>query len=76
MKEFNMPSRRTVLVVFVLLSSAFLATSAVAQGAVQPKAGTAAAKVTAIRAETLIDGVAARARHNVLIVIKATRLKA
>jgi imidazolonepropionase-like amidohydrolase len=69
-----MPSRRAILVIFVLLSGVFAAT-AMAQGTGPAKGGPAAEKVIAIRAASLIDGTAARARHNVLIVIKGNKIE-
>ena len=70
-----MPSRKAVVaVVVVLLSSVLLVTASGAQAAGQPKGG-AAEKIVAIRAASLIDGVSAQARHNVLIVIKGNRIE-
>jgi imidazolonepropionase-like amidohydrolase len=69
-----MPSRRAILVIFVLLSGVFAAT-AMAQGTGPAKGGPAAEKVIAIRAANLIDGTAAQARHNVLIVIKGNKIE-
>jgi imidazolonepropionase-like amidohydrolase len=69
-----MPSRRAILVIFVLLSGVFAAT-AVAQGTGPAMGGAAAEKVIAIRAANLIDGTAAQARHNVLIVIKGNKIE-
>ena len=69
-----MPSRKANLVAVVLLSSAVFVTTAGAQGAAPPKGGATAEKVIAIRAASLIDGVAAQARHNVLIVIKGNKI--
>src|ERR1700761_2329474 len=68
-----MPSRRAILVIFIL-SSVFAAT-AMAQGTGPAKGGPAAEKVIAIRAANLIDGTAAQARHNVLIVIKGNKIE-
>jgi imidazolonepropionase-like amidohydrolase len=71
-----MLSRRPILaVVVVLLSSAVFMVSALAQGAGQPKSGPAAEQVIAIRADSLIDGVAAQARHNALIVVKGNKIE-
>jgi hypothetical protein len=47
----------------------------VAQGAAQPKSSPAAEQVIAIHADSLIDGVAAQARHNVLVVIKGNKIE-
>jgi imidazolonepropionase-like amidohydrolase len=69
-----MPSRRAILVIFVLLSGVF-AVTAMAQGTGPAKGGSAAEKVIAIRAASLIDGTAAQARHNVLIVIKGNKIE-
>jgi imidazolonepropionase-like amidohydrolase len=69
-----MPSRRAILVIFVLVSGVFAAT-AVAQGTGPAKGSPAAEKVIAIRAANLIDGTAAQARHNVLIVIKGNKIE-
>ena len=69
------PSQRPVLaVVVVLLSSVVFVASALAQGAGQPKSP-AAERVVAIRAASLIDGVAEQVRHNVLIVIKGNKIE-
>ncbi len=59
---------------FVLLSAIaaiVLASTVQAQKAAQP----AADKITAIRAATLIDGLANQPRHNVLIVIKGNKIE-
>ena len=48
---------------------------AVAQGAAQPKSGPAAEKVIAIHAASLIDGIGAQARHNVLMVVKGNKIE-
>ena len=69
-----MPSRKAILVFIAMLSCAVLATTAVAQGVAQPKGSPATDKVIAVRAATLIDGSAAQARHNVLIVIKGNKI--
>jgi imidazolonepropionase-like amidohydrolase len=69
-----MPSRKANLVAVVLLCFAVFVTTAGAQGAAQPNGGAAGEKVIAIRAASLIDGVAAQARHNVLIVIKGNKI--
>src|SRR5579864_7519722 len=69
-----MPSRRAILV-FALLSGVFAATTTMAQSAGQAKSGPAAEKVVAVRAASLIDGTAAQARHNVLIVIKGNKIE-
>jgi imidazolonepropionase-like amidohydrolase len=69
-----MPSRRAILVIFVLVSGAFAAT-ALAQGTGPAKGSPAAEKIIAIRAANLIDGTAAQARHNVLIVIKGNKIE-
>ncbi|MBZ5505576.1 MAG: amidohydrolase family protein [Acidobacteriia bacterium] len=69
-----MPSRKAILVFIAILSCAVLATTALAQGAGQPKGSPATDKVIAVRAAILIDGSAAQARHNVLIVIKRNKI--
>jgi imidazolonepropionase-like amidohydrolase len=69
-----MPSRKTVLVVSIALLCAFFASCAVAQGA-GSKTSSPAEKVTAIRAANVIDGTAAQARHNVLIVVRGNRIE-
>jgi imidazolonepropionase-like amidohydrolase len=69
-----MPSRKTVLVVSIALLCAFFAACAVAQGA-GSKASPPAEKVIAIRAASVIDGTAAQARHNVLIMIRGNRIE-
>jgi imidazolonepropionase-like amidohydrolase len=69
-----MLSRKAVLSVILLFSSA-LATTALAQKTAQPKGGPAPEKVIAIHAASLIDGVSAQPRHNVLIVIKGNRIE-
>ncbi len=69
-----MPCRKASLMVFAMLSGIF-ATTALAQGAEQTKTSPAAEKVIAIRAASLIDGTAAQARHNVLIVIKGNKIE-
>src|ERR1051326_5404431 len=58
-----------VFLVMFALVGLLLAPAAIAQA--QP----ASQKVTAIRAATLIDGVANQARHNVLIVVKGNRIE-
>ena len=63
--------RRKVFVGVMLMLSAVLGTTGVAQ----PKSSAAVEKVTAIRAANLIDGAAAQVRHNVLIVIKGNRIE-
>jgi imidazolonepropionase-like amidohydrolase len=65
-----MPSRKVFLGV-MLMMVAVLGTIAVAQ----PKGSPAGEKVIAIRAASLIDGVAAQVRHNVLIVIKGNKIE-
>jgi imidazolonepropionase-like amidohydrolase len=76
--KLNMPSRKAILlaVVFssVLLSSVFAAT-AMAQSGDSAKRASAPERVVAIRAANLIDGVAAQARHNVLIVIRGNKIE-
>src|SRR4249919_3364805 len=68
-------SQRPILsVVVVLLSSTVFVASALAQSAGQPKSP-AAERVVAIRAASLIDGVAEQVRHNVLIVIKGNKIE-
>jgi imidazolonepropionase-like amidohydrolase len=70
-----MPSRRIVVAVLVVLVLALFAISAGAQPAGQPKAGPAPETIIAIRAANVIDGTAAQARHNVLIVVKGNRIE-
>jgi imidazolonepropionase-like amidohydrolase len=69
-----MPCRKASLMVFAMLSGIF-AVTALAQGTEQAKTSPAAEKVIAIRAASLIDGTAAQARHNVLIVIKGNKIE-
>jgi imidazolonepropionase-like amidohydrolase len=69
-----MLSRKTILC-FVLLFSSALAPTVLAQTATQPKVAPAPEQVIAIRAASLIDGVSAQVRHNVLIVIKGNRIE-
>ncbi|HEY2116803.1 MAG TPA: amidohydrolase family protein [Candidatus Angelobacter sp.] len=69
-----MPSRKAFPGVMLMLS-AVLGTTAVAQSAAQPKSNPANEKVTAIRAANLIDGTAAQVRHNVLILIKGNKIE-
>jgi imidazolonepropionase-like amidohydrolase len=69
-----MLSRKVVLSVILLFSST-LATTALAQKTAQPKGGPAPEKVIAIHAASLIDGVSAQPRHNVLIVIRGNRIE-
>jgi len=70
-----MPSRKVLLGLMLMLSALLVAT-AVAQEAGQPKqANPAAESVVAIRAPRLIDGATAQVRHNVLIVIKGNRIE-
>ncbi|MGZ4896810.1 MAG: amidohydrolase family protein, partial [Candidatus Angelobacter sp.] len=69
-----MLSLKNVLCVILLFSST-LVTTAVAQTAAQPKGAPTPEKVIAIRAASLIDGVSAQVRHNVLIVIKGNRIE-
>jgi imidazolonepropionase-like amidohydrolase len=69
-----MLSRKAVLSVILLFSST-LATTALAQKTAQPKGGPAPEKVIAIHAASLIDGVSAQPRHNVLIVIRGNRIE-
>jgi imidazolonepropionase-like amidohydrolase len=69
-----MPSRKVFLGVMLMLS-AVVGTSAMAQSAAQPKSSPASEKVTAIRAANLIDGTASQVRHNVLIVIKGNKIE-
>lgn len=69
-----MPSRKIILAVFALLLFVAAATPVVAQGAGEAKNSTPE-KTVAIRAANLIDGVAAQARHNVLIVIKGNKIE-
>jgi imidazolonepropionase-like amidohydrolase len=58
-----------------MLSCAVLSTTAVAQGAGQPKSSPAVDRVFAIRAASLIDGSSAQVRHNVLIVVKGNKIE-
>jgi imidazolonepropionase-like amidohydrolase len=69
-----MLSRKAVLSVILLFSST-LATTALAQKTAQPKGGPAPERVIAIHAASLIDGVSAQPRHNVLIVIRGNRIE-
>jgi imidazolonepropionase-like amidohydrolase len=69
-----MLSRKAVLSVILLFSST-LATTALAQKTAQSKGGPAPEKVIAIHAASLIDGVSAQPRHNVLIVIRGNRIE-
>ncbi|MGZ7074238.1 MAG: amidohydrolase family protein, partial [Candidatus Angelobacter sp.] len=69
-----MLSRKNVLCVILLFSST-LVTTAVAQTAAQPKGAPTPEKVIAIHAASLIDGVSAQVRHNVLIVIRGNRIE-
>jgi imidazolonepropionase-like amidohydrolase len=69
-----MLSRKAVLSVILLFSST-LAITALAQKAAQSKGGPAPEKVIAIHAASLIDGVSAQPRHNVLIVIRGNRIE-
>jgi imidazolonepropionase-like amidohydrolase len=68
-----MPSRRTVVTVLIIVVCALHAANVMAQAAGQPKA--APEKVIVIRAANLIDGNAAQARHNVLIVVRGNRIE-
>ncbi len=58
-----------------LCSVLLMATIAILPMQAQKAAQPAADKITAIRAATLIDGLANQARHNVLIVIKGNRIE-
>ncbi|HKR94874.1 MAG TPA: amidohydrolase family protein, partial [Candidatus Angelobacter sp.] len=60
-------------VLLAMLAAAMLGLQAKAQDT--PKAQPAAEKVTAIRAATMIDGLANQPRHNVLIVIKGNKIE-
>ncbi len=62
-----------LVVVFAMMCGELFAPSAMAQGAT--KTAPAPEKVTAIRAATLIDGLANQPRHNVLIVIKGNKIE-
>ncbi|HET9837158.1 MAG TPA: amidohydrolase family protein [Candidatus Angelobacter sp.] len=69
-----MPKRAFIAksVFMIVFAGLLLAPAIIAQ----PKAAPPPAeKVTAIRAATLIDGVAGQARHNVLIVVKGNRIE-
>ena len=74
-----MPSPKAILLVFVfssvLLSSVF-ATTAIGRRAVigALRGASAPERVVAIRAASLIDGVAAQTQHNVLIVIRGNKI--
>ena len=70
-----MPSRRIVVAVLVVVICSLHTTAAAAQSAGQPKAGSAAENVVAIRAANLIDGTSAQVRHNVLIVVRGNRIE-
>ena len=70
-----MPSRRIVVAVLVVVICSLHTTAAAAQSAGQPKAGSAAESVVAIRAANLIDGTSAQVRHNVLIVVRGNRIE-
>ena len=65
--------RFVLVVVLAMIGGVVLARSAAAQGAT--KTAPAPEKVTAIRAATLIDGLANQPRHNVLIVIKGNKIE-
>jgi imidazolonepropionase-like amidohydrolase len=63
-----------VLLMMFVLGGALVAPLALAQAG-EKAAQPAAEKVTAVRAATLIDGLANQPRHNVLIVIKGNRIE-
>jgi imidazolonepropionase-like amidohydrolase len=70
-----MPRCKAFLGVMLMLSAVVVAT-AVAQGSGQRKKGSSAEEnIIAIRAASLIDGAAAQVRHNVLIVIKGNKIE-
>jgi imidazolonepropionase-like amidohydrolase len=70
-----MPRWKASLGVMLMLSAVMVAT-AVAQGSEQRKKGSSAEEnVIAIRAASLIDGAAAQVRHHVLIVVKGNRIE-
>ncbi len=69
-----MLSRKAVLSVILLFSST-LATTTLAQKTAQSKGGPTPEKMIAIHAASLIDGVSAQPRHNVLIVIRGNRIE-
>jgi imidazolonepropionase-like amidohydrolase len=70
---YSMPSRRIVVTVLVIVGCALHTANIIAQAAGQPKA--APERIIAIRAANLIDGTAAQARHNVLIVVRGNRIE-
>lgn len=65
---------RFILVVMAALAAVMLQSAMLAQEA-RKGAQPAAEKITAIRAATLIDGLANQPRHNVLIVIKGNKIE-
>ncbi|HZD95607.1 MAG TPA: amidohydrolase family protein, partial [Candidatus Sulfotelmatobacter sp.] len=65
---------RFVLLAAFALSGILVPSSALAQGT-QKAAQPAAEKIIAIRAATLIDGLANQPRHNVLIVVKGNKIE-
>src|SRR5882672_1642455 len=70
-----MLSRKAVLCVILLFASTLVTTATAQTTAAQPKGSPAPEKVIAIRAASLIDGVSTQVRHNVLVVIKGTRIE-
>jgi len=77
-REINVAKQISILkfvlvVVFAMMCGELFAPSAAAQGSA--KTASAPEKVTAIRAATLIDGLASQPRHNVLIVIKGNKIE-
>src|SRR5260221_5153096 len=75
-REINVAKHFSVLrfvLVLAMIGGVLLAPSAMAQGTA--KTAPAPEKITAIRAATLIDGLASQPRHNVLIVIKGNKIE-
>ena len=62
-------------VILAAVVAAAIAMPTGAQAQAPQKAASPAEKVTAIRAATLIDGVAGQPRHNVLIVVRGNRIE-
>src|SRR5712672_265168 len=70
-----MLSRKAVLCVTLLFASTLVTTATAQTAAAQPKGSPAPEKVIAIHAANLIDGVSTQVRHNVLILIKGSRIE-
>ena len=70
-----MLSRKAVLSVILLFASTLVTTATAQTTAAQPKGSPAPERVIAIRAASLIDGMSTQVRHNVLVVIKGTRIE-